>query len=84
MDTHAAPPALARPRGRCTDSRLGLAPYWPYILAAIDFRQKELQERVGQAEVTPHPSPLDLGRFMAEVAQFEAQGFAVPPQGVVG
>ena len=84
MDTHAAPPALVRSGGPCADCRLGLAPYWPYIMAAIHFRQKEVEDRMGQAAGAAPPPPLDLGRFLAEVAEVEAQGFAVPPQGAVG
>ena len=84
MDTHGDPPALPRPRGPSADCRLGLAPYWPYIMAAIDFRQKELQDRIRHTEQTPHPLPLDLGRFMAEVAKVEAQGLAVPSQRIAG
>lgn len=84
MDAHPAPPAVARPGGPWEDCRQGLAPYWPYIKAAIQFRQKELKDRVGQAELTPHPLPLDLGRFLAEVAKLEAQRLALPPQGAVG
>ncbi len=84
MDTDAAPPALARLREPCADAQLELAPYGPYIMAAIHFRQQEMRDRVGQTEVATHPLPLDLGRFMAEVAKVEAQGLAVPSQRIAG
>lgn len=84
MDTDAAPPALARLREPCADAQLELAAYGPYIMAAIHFRQQEMRDRVGQTEVATHPLPLDLGRFMAVVAEFEAQRCAVPPEKSVG
>ena len=84
MDAHPAPPAVARPRGPWEDCRQGLASYWPYIKAAIDFRQKELKEREGLAELSPHPLPLDLGRFLAEVAKLEGRRLAELPQDAAG